>query len=227
MGIEVVLLRLGLSAVLGMVIGLERELKQKPLGLKTCIIISVSSCLLTIVSIQGAIHYSEMTDNIRTDPMRLSAQIVSGIGFIGAGVILRRGTLSVSGVTTAAIIWGASGLGIAVGSGFYYESITGGLIILFTVKILPFLISRYGPKKLSAQELKISIFINEINKLTEIINELKTNQIKIKHLRIKDLPEDKFQMDLNVLVLDHSYTTDVYFLIRNITSVKNVEIETY
>ncbi|MFC7392702.1 MgtC/SapB family protein [Scopulibacillus cellulosilyticus] len=227
MGLEVVILRLGLAAVLGLIIGLERELKQKPLGLKTCIIISVSSGLLTIVSIEASLQFSEETKNMRTDPMRLAAQIVSGIGFLGAGAILRRGVLGVSGLTTAAIIWGASGLGIAAGAGFYAEAATGAIIILFTLKILPFLISRFGPKKLLHQELKVSILIAESDKLTGIISELKDNQIKVKNLRIKDLPEEKFQLDLRLMTFDKFYTTDVYFLLRNIDGVKSVEIETF
>ncbi|MBM7645898.1 putative Mg2+ transporter-C (MgtC) family protein [Scopulibacillus daqui] len=227
MGIEIVVLRLGLAAFFGLIIGLERELKQKPLGLKTCIIISVCSSLLTIVSIEASLQFSDVNKNIRTDPMRLAAQIVSGIGFLGAGAILRRGVLGVSGLTTAAIIWGASGLGIATGAGFYAEAGTGAIIILFTLKILPFLISRFGPKKLFHQELKVSIQIDKSDKLTEILSELKANQIKVKNLRIKDLPDGNFQLDLRIMAFDKLHTTDVYFLIRTMDGVKSAEIETF
>ncbi len=99
------LLKLGLSAILGFAIGLERELKRKPLGLKTCLVISIISCLLTIVSIKAAYNLPH-TDHMNMDPLRLAAQIVSGIGFLGAGVILRRGNDSIAGLTTAAMIWG-------------------------------------------------------------------------------------------------------------------------
>ena len=69
---------------------LRRELKHKPVGVKTCAIIAVTTCVLTIVSIQAAEHYAQVSDNIRTDPMRLAAQVISGIGFLGAGVILHK-----------------------------------------------------------------------------------------------------------------------------------------
>ena len=84
-----ILLKLGVSAILGLIIGLERELKRKPVGLKTSLVISVVSCLLTIVSIESAYMFPE-SDNVKItmDPLRLAAQIVSGIGFLGAGVIL-------------------------------------------------------------------------------------------------------------------------------------------
>ena len=91
------LIRLGLSAILGLVIGLERELKRKPVGLKTSLVISIVSCLLTIVSIESAYMFPGDDDvNITMDPLRLAAQIVSGIGFLGAGVILRRGNDTIS-----------------------------------------------------------------------------------------------------------------------------------
>ena len=110
-----ILIKLGVSAVFGLIIGLERELKRKPVGLKTSLVISVVSCLLTIVSIESAYMFPDSDDvKITMDPLRLAAQIVSGIGFLGAGVILRRGNDSISGLTTAAMIWGAAGIGIAV-----------------------------------------------------------------------------------------------------------------
>src|SRR3954465_11386134 len=79
-----ILIKLGISAVFGLIIGLERELKRKPVGLKTSLVISVVSCLLTIVSIQSAYMFPN-TNNVRItmDPLRLAAQIVSGIGFLG------------------------------------------------------------------------------------------------------------------------------------------------
>ena len=88
-----------LGLVLGGIIGLERELKHKPVGVKTCAIIAVTTCVLTIVSIQAAEHYAQVSDNIRTDPMRLAAQVISGIGFLGAGVILHKKNDAISGLT--------------------------------------------------------------------------------------------------------------------------------
>src|SRR5690625_96183 len=95
------LFRLFAATILGLMIGLERELKRKSLGLKTILVISIVSCLLTIVSIQSAYLFpATQAAEIRMDPMRLAAQIVSGVGFLGAGVILRRGDDTVTGLTT-------------------------------------------------------------------------------------------------------------------------------
>ena len=117
-----------------LILGIERETKQKPLGIKRFVVISVASYLLTIISIHSALNtYNENTIFIRSDPMRLSSQIVSNIGFLGAGVILRRNNNVISGHTTAALVWAASGLGISIGAGYYYEAGVGLLIIVIRV----------------------------------------------------------------------------------------------
>ena len=123
------------AMVLGGVIGLERELKAKPVGVKTCMIIAVTTCVLTIVSIQSAEHYAQVSENIRTDPMRLAAQVISGIGFLGAGVILRKHNDAISGLTTAAIIWAAAGIGIASGAGFYFDALIATMMILVAIRL--------------------------------------------------------------------------------------------
>lgn len=81
------------------------------------------------------------------DPLRLAAQIVSGIGFLGAGVILRKGNDSITGLTTAAMIWGAAGIGIAVGAGFYIEAFATVVIVVIGIELIaPFLL-KIGPKE--------------------------------------------------------------------------------
>src|SRR3954462_5910347 len=155
-----ILIKLGISAVLGMIIGLERELKRKPVGLKTSLVICIVSCLLTIVSIESAYKFPHNDQiNITMDPLRLAAQIVSGIGFLGAGVILRRGNDSISGLTTAALIWGAAGVGIAVGAGFYLEAFAGVALLIISVELIPYLMKIIGPKQLREKEINLQLFI--------------------------------------------------------------------
>ena len=88
------------------------------------------------------------------DSLRLAAQIVSGIGFLGAGVILRRGNDTISGLTTAALIWGAAGIGIAVGAGYYVEAIIGVALLIISVEIIPFFFGLIGPKQLRQRKLR-------------------------------------------------------------------------
>lgn len=111
-------IRITISAILGFIIGWDREAKSKPAGLKTYMYVCIASALITIISINSVEKYSVMSDRTMMDPMRLAAQIVTGLGFLGAGVILKDG-LKVKGLTSAAMILFAGGVGIGVGAGFY------------------------------------------------------------------------------------------------------------
>jgi len=107
-----------LSGILGFIIGWDRTSKNKPAGLKTYTYVAVSCTLITIISIKSVETYSHLHNSIRMDPMRLAAQIVSGLGFLGAGVILKDG-LQVKGLTSAAMIFFVGGVGISIGAGYY------------------------------------------------------------------------------------------------------------
>lgn len=220
------LLKLGISAILGLVIGLERELKRKPVGLKTSLVISIVSCLLTIVSIESAYSFPHNENiNITMDPLRLAAQIVSGIGFLGTGVILRRENDSISGLTTAAMIWGAAGIGIAVGAGFFTEAIAGVGLLIISVELIPFLISLIGPKRLREKEISVQLNISDKEKITEIMNQMKEEKFSIKRVRIKDISEYDHLVQLVIAVDIKLRTTDVYYKISNFQGIKKVEIE--
>lgn len=221
-----ILMKLGISTFLGLIIGLERELKRKPVGLKTSLVISIVSCLLTIVSIESAYMVPPREDiNITMDPLRLAAQIISGIGFLGAGVILRRGNDSISGLTTAALIWGAAGIGIAVGAGFYIEATTGVALLIISVEIVPIIMGWIGPRQLREKEIKLQLNVQDKNKIVEIINYLKDEKISLKHLRIKDLNDNDHLVQLRVTVNHKRLTTDVYHTVSKIEAVRSVEIE--
>src|SRR5699024_3694102 len=113
---------------------------------------------LTIVSIQSAYIFQDSAIvDIRMDPLRLAAQIVSGVGFLGAGVILRRDDDTVSGLTTAAIVWRAAGIGVATGAGFYAESIRGVVLLLVSIEVIHMLIKRLTIKKLHLSDHTVQI----------------------------------------------------------------------
>ncbi|OQP07394.1 MULTISPECIES: MgtC/SapB family protein [Geobacillus] len=217
-------LKLGISAVLGLIIGLERELKRKPVGLKTCLVISISSCLLTIVSIESAYVFPSK-DHITMDPLRLAAQIVSGVGFLGAGVILRRGNDSITGLTTAAIIWGAAGIGVAVGAGFYWESAFGVALLIVSVELIPFLINFFGPKQLREKEVLLQITVADGKNITKVIDHLKQQHINIKTMRIKDVEENQHLLKLKAVVDQRRSTADIYYAIHSIDAIVHVDIE--
>ena len=130
---EDALLRLVVAAVLGGAVGLERELREREAGFRTHMLVSVGSALFTIVSAYGFREFLTSGDNvIRVDPTRISAQIVTGIGFLGAGAIIRQG-LSVRGLTTAATLWLVAAIGLSSGAGYYSAAVITTLIALISL----------------------------------------------------------------------------------------------
>ena len=121
-------IRLLVAAALGSVVGFERERILWSAGIRTHMLVSVGSCLLMIVSAYGFQH-ALMMPHVVLDPSRIAAQVVSGIGFLGAGSILARGQV-VRGLTTAASLWSVAAIGLAVGGGLYTASIAATIIIL-------------------------------------------------------------------------------------------------
>lgn len=138
-------IKLVLAVVCGAAIGFEREIHDKPAGLRTNMLICVGSTLITMVSLHVALTYAERQVNI-ADPGRIAAQIVSGVGFLGAGTIIQaRG--SVHGLTTAATIWVMAGVGLAVGAGAYEAALVTTVILLVTLAILGWLERHLTPRR--------------------------------------------------------------------------------
>src|SRR5690625_68055 len=219
------LIRLLIAAVLGLAMGLEREFKRKSLGLKTILVISIVSCLLTIVSIQSSYLFPATTyAEIRMDPLRLAAQIVSGVGFLGAGVILRREDDTVSGLTTAAIVWGAAGIGIATGAGFYVEAIIGVVLLLISVELIPLIIHRLGVKQLHLKEQYLRVIVKERGDIESVISQVKKCVVEVKNIRIKDLKDEEYLLVLLLMVEDERTTTDVYAEISKLDEIESIEL---
>lgn len=120
--------RLCLAAALGGVLGFEREWRQKYAGLRTNILIAIGSALFTVMSI-------DLSASSGGDPTRVAAQIVTGIGFLGAGAIMRTGS-GIRGLTTAAMIWVNAAIGVAVGGGEYSAAITATIVTLIVLVLL-------------------------------------------------------------------------------------------
>lgn len=128
-----VLIRLLLAALLGAIIGFEREYDNQPAGLRTNMILVMGATLAMILSIQVSQQYEAF--GIKGDPARLAAQVISGIGFLGAGAILHNG-VTIRGLTTAASMWTMAVVGLAVGSGHYYEGATVTLVLFIVLSIV-------------------------------------------------------------------------------------------
>jgi putative Mg2+ transporter-C (MgtC) family protein len=127
-----VLLRVLLAAGLGAVVGAEREWRHHVAGMRTHALVALGAALFTLA---GAYGFSELVRSSNTDPMRVAAQVASGIGFVGAGAILRHGT-SVRGLTTAATLWASAALGVAAGAGFFPAALAGVGVVLVSLLVL-------------------------------------------------------------------------------------------
>ena len=128
-----VLLRVVLAAFLGGAIGFERELREREAGLRTHMLVSVGAALFTLVSAFAWTDWQfSNARGIVFDPTRIAAQVVTGIGFLGAGAIIRQG-LSVRGLTTAATLWVVAAIGMATGAGFYTGAVITTILVLFSL----------------------------------------------------------------------------------------------
>jgi putative Mg2+ transporter-C (MgtC) family protein len=128
-----IIIRLGIAAVLGMLVGFERERQNQPAGLRTHAILAIGSCLAMTISINIAFQFT--SSGFTGDPARLAAQVVSGIGFLGAGAILRYGT-SVKGLTTSTSLFTIAIVGLAVGAGHYTAALATTALLLVILVVL-------------------------------------------------------------------------------------------
>jgi putative Mg2+ transporter-C (MgtC) family protein len=187
---EDALLRLVLAGALGGAIGFERELREREAGLRTHMLVSVGAALFTVVSAYGFTSFIESgTSTVRTDPTRIAAQIVTGIGFLGAGAIIRMG-LSVRGLTTAASLWVVAAIGMAAGAGYWEAAlITTGLVLLFLwpVRIFAYrLLVMVRP-----EEGRLAVELEEGGSAAPVLEELERLHAEVDNLEIHDLPDGR------------------------------------
>lgn len=210
------LLRLAVSMLLGGAIGFERERDSQPAGLRTHMILILGSCLAMVLSINIGIKNG-------TDPTRMAAQVISGVGFLGAGAILRSG-FNVKGLTTATTVWTTAIIGLAVGYGYYWVGVFTTVLVLVVLT----LVSIFERKFIRRNILRIvkvdaadnpHIFRNvrkEISRNTDEILSYKTQRsLKSGHVRVEFL----IRLDTNEKIEDLMET------ISKIDGVRNIRIE--
>ncbi len=222
----IILLKLFIALLLGAIIGLERELKHKPVGVKTCAIIAITTCILTVISIQSAEYYAQISENIRTDPMRLAAQVVSGIGFLGAGVILRKSNDAISGLTTAAIIWAAAGIGIASGAGFFFDAVMATAMILVAIRLSP-IVQRFVHNRQKTKEKKavIRVYVSQISAMTYVTDLLLVNNFPFENFTMKEQGNGEIKLSYRYGPLTSETLELIYSLLKQQAQVLRVDVE--
>lgn len=143
------IIRLTVAGIMGAIIGLDREYRAKEAGYRTHFLVSLGSALIMIVSQYG---FTEVLDkeSVGLDPSRIAAQVVSGIGFIGAGTIILNKQI-VRGLTTAAGIWATAGIGLAIGSGMYWLGISATVLTLIGLEVLSIFFKSVGVRSISVE----------------------------------------------------------------------------
>ncbi len=194
----VVIFKVALAVILGGLVGFEREHHNQPAGLKTHIILCVGATLLTIVSI--AMSHDLGSERL-TDPTRIAAQIVSGIGFLGGGAILRLGA-TVRGLTTAACIWTVTGVGMAIGAGYYFPAALVVITMLLTLHYL----GRFENLFLNKRQFRTMTLTarSSPDLLGSVERVLASNHISIKSIEVeRELTEPNVELRALVSVPEH------------------------
>jgi putative Mg2+ transporter-C (MgtC) family protein len=206
--------RLLLSAVFGAAIGFEREIHGHPAGMRTHLLVSLGSALFTELSIYGF----GPAPNTPVDPSRVAAQIVSGIGFLGAGAILKEG-LSIRGLTTAASLWATAAVGLAAGAGQQFLAIIGSAIIVISLGPLSAVVDRVrGAEK---QLMTFRLEVAGLDALAPVFARLTEHRVEIIGVRTE---RSGTQFDVEVDVRVRS-TSDLPEALDGVSRVDGVRLE--
>lgn len=220
MGEYEVILKLILACLLGGVIGLERESLNRPAGLRTYTLVCMGSTLAMIVSLE---MYYQFHTTVNADPGRIAAQVVSGIGFLGAGTIMREGA-TVRGLTTAAGLWVVACIGLAVGAGMYLPAVVTTVLVLFIlVYFVRFEYRITGLRENKAFVLNVEDKPGQIGRIGSKLGEL---GVLIKNIQLSRL-EDSDELEVELLVhlppgLDPTTVVEKLSVVEGVHSVERI-----
>ena len=167
-----------MAIIFGGIIGYGRERERRPAGLRTNILVSIGSALAMITNI-----YIYEVYNSSSDPTRLGAQVISGIGFLGAGTIIVTGKNKVRGLTTAAGLWACACMGLAIGAGFYSGAIIGCLFIASVTAVLSKLDKRINR---NSRNITIYILVNSTKAASKLLKDIQSTNVKISDIEISN-----------------------------------------
>jgi putative Mg2+ transporter-C (MgtC) family protein len=180
-----VVLRVVLAGVLGGAVGAEREIREREAGLRTHMLVSIGAALFTLVSAYGFsdFHFSNAS-GITYDPTRIAAQVVTGIGFLGAGAIIRQG-LSVRGLTTAASLWVVAAIGLATGAGYYSAALITTVVVLLSLWPLRILAFRLF-ERVRPGELRLEVELRPSESPSVLVDPLEKRGIAVRSFEVED-----------------------------------------
>lgn len=215
-----ILMRLGLASLLGAAVGLERERIDQVAGMRTHMMVCLGASLITVVSMYGFLEMVTYAPTMRYDPTRIAAQIISGIGFLGAGTILFLREKVIRGLTTAAGLWTVGGIGIAVGCGQYFAA-TVATILAITILLLihPFeksVLSRIKPKY-------VKVIAESREESAQVVSVLfRDKSLMITSFTFDKLEGDDYLMTLKIEKLNHTNLEKIVSRLQATPGVKEI-----
>ena len=212
--------RMLIAAVLGAAIGLEREIHEHPAGMRTHLLVCLGSAIFTELSIYGFELPSGPSGTVATDTSRVAAQIVSGIGFLGAGAILKYGT-SIRGLTTAASLWTAAGIGMATGAGEWIIASIGTAIVLVSLWPLNALVARLH--KPGQNAIKLRLEFGRLEALGDVSRVLSIRRIEIAGVNSQRIGKGRYEVELELRLPTGVRTQDVIGAVTEVSDVELIE----
>lgn len=214
-------LRLIVACLCGAVIGYERSLRQKEAGLRTHIILALGSALVMIVSKYGFTDVVQAYTDIKlqADVSRVASNIMTGVGFLGAGVIFVRGG-SIKGLTTAAGVWACAGIGICIGAGMYALGVIATLLLL----LIQIILHRFLPVSETMENNIITFTAVNHDVLAEIKNFLIENNIKVITLETKQKHDNSVHVAMTIKIAKNMALESVLTMMHDIEGIKEFSI---
>ena len=227
--IWVTLLRLGVAMFCGGVIGLERGRKRRPAGFRTHMLVCIGAALAMLISqylsMMVSVHWYELVSfqgQINTDASRLGAQVINGIGFLGAGTIIVTGRQEVKGLTTAAGLWASACMGLAIGAGFVEGAFFGCVLISLTIIVF----SRLERVIVSrARNINLFIEFEHVDDLGKIISTIKAQDIRIFDVEVRKANEKQVTQSavFSVRLPKRMPHTKIMTVLAGVESIRTIE----
>jgi putative Mg2+ transporter-C (MgtC) family protein len=215
MSIGSIFLRMGLAAIIGAAIGIDRVKKKRPAGIKTHALLCMGSALVMLTG-----EYLVSIYGFQTDVARLAAQVVSGVGFLGAGTIMVTGRSQVKGLTTAAGLWFSATLGLAIGAGFYSGAFISTFFMFLVIRVFS-IYDLYLQKRSFVMDLYLE-YTNQTS-IGNIFKVLKANQCQINEMEKLDDSGDRHSLMLSIRIPKHWEHNQVVGLFETHVGITHIE----
>lgn len=217
------ILRIAIAGVLGAAVGLERELRAKEAGTRTHFLVAMGSALFTILSQYGFDESLKIYSSFASfDPSRIAAQVVTGIGFIGAGTIIFQKHV-VKGLTTAAGLWATAAIGMTAATGLYALAIGSTVLVLCCLEVFSFVVNRFGMKKIA-----VKFSTRSHDTVRQLLSELQADGVDFDNYGMKQIVVDgerQYEVTLEMKLRRRNYRTRILDFVKEFNGVSIELIE--